>query len=85
MTVVWGGDSSGSTSWIGTVSGDEVAGDRVTGEGVGGCGESGKGMVSVSPSIFCGGFYRYLHSWAQSVVGGIRGGDSHAGYGVALS
>ena len=64
MTVVWGGESSGTVSVIGRISGDRVAGDHVTGEGVGGCGESGKGVVSASPSIFCGGFYRYPHSRA---------------------
>ena len=67
VTIVWGGDSLGIDSVIGTVSGDEVAGKRVTGDGVGGCGESGKGVVSASPSIFCGGFYRYPHSRARDV------------------
>ena len=65
--MVWGGDSLGRVSMIGTVLGDKVAGDWATGEGVGGCGESGKGVVSASPSIFCGGFYGYLHSRAQRV------------------
>ena len=55
---------------IGAVSGDKVVGGN-TGEGVGGCRESGKGMVSASPSIFCGGFYRYLHSQAREVWWGV--------------
>ena len=62
-----GGDSSGRDSVIGTVGRDRLLGECVTGDGVGGCGESGKGVVSVSPSIFCGGFYRYPHSRAQEV------------------
>ena len=65
--IVCGGESSGRASIIGTVSGDMVTGDWVTGEEVGGCGESGKGVVLASPSIFCGGFYGYLHSQARAV------------------
>ena len=71
VTMVWGGDSSGTDLVIGTVSGDKLAGDCMTGEGVGGCGESGKGVVSASPSIFCGGFYRYPHSRARKVWRGV--------------
>ena len=65
--MVWGGDNSGSGSSIGKVSSDEVTGVWEVGEGVGGNGESGKGVVSVFPSIFCGGVYRYLHSQAREV------------------
>ena len=64
VTKVGGEGSSGSGSGIGTVSSDDVTGVWEVGEGVGGDGESGKGVVSVSPSIFCGGFYGYPHSWA---------------------
>ena len=63
MVTIMGGDSSlGSVSGIGIVLLDKLMGE--VGEGFGGVGESGKGVVSASPSIFCGGFYRYLHSWA---------------------
>ena len=64
VTMVGVGRNGGSCSWIGMVLLDIVVGVSYGREGVGGEGELGKGVVSVSPSIFCGGFYRYLHSWA---------------------
>ena len=62
VTKVGVGGNSGSRS--GTVLLGMVVGLWSGGEGVGGDGDPGKGMVSASPSIFCGGFYRYPHSQA---------------------